>query len=113
MCSRGLHASCRLINGQRPSDLALGEVRIGTSGWSYKEWEGTFYPKGEKKKLSYYSRFFDTVEIDSTFYAYPNTGMILGAVKNTPPGFVFSAKLPKLITHEKALDLGKGVKEDL
>lgn len=53
------------------------------------------------------------MEIDSTFYAYPSKGMILGATRNTPPGFVFSAKLPKLITHEKTLDLEKGVKEDL
>jgi uncharacterized protein YecE (DUF72 family) len=89
------------------------EVHLGTSGWSSKEWEGPFYPKGEKKKLTYYSRFFDTVEIDSTFYAYPSGGMILGATRNTPPGFVFSAKLPKLITHEKRLDLDRGVKEDL
>jgi uncharacterized protein YecE (DUF72 family) len=91
----------------------LADVRLGTSGWSYKEWEGPFYPKGEKKKLSYYSKFFNTVEIDSTFYAYPSQGMVLGATKNTPPGFVFSAKLPKLITHEKTLDLDKGVKDDL
>ncbi len=93
--------------------IGLGEVRLGTSGWSYKEWEGPFYPKGEKKKLGYYSKFFDTVEIDSTFYGYPSKGMILGATKSTPPGFVFSAKLPKLITHEKKLDLERGVKEDL
>jgi len=89
------------------------EVHLGTSGWSYKEWEGPFYAKGEKKKLTYYAKFFDTVEIDSTFYAYPSKGMILGATKSTPPGFVFSAKLPKLITHEKKLDLEKGAKEDL
>jgi len=86
---------------------------LGTSGWSYKEWEGPFYPKGEKKKLTYYSKFFDTVEIDSTFYGYPSKGMILGATRSTPPGFVFSAKLPKVITHEKKLDLEKGAKEDL
>jgi uncharacterized protein YecE (DUF72 family) len=91
----------------------LGEVHLGTSGWSYKEWEGPFYSKGEKKKLTYYSKFFDTVEIDSTFYGYPSKGMVLGAARNTPPGFVFSAKLPKLITHDKKLDLGSGVKEDL
>ena len=91
----------------------MGEVRLGTSGWSYKEWEGPFYPKGEKKKLTYYSKFFNTVEIDSTFYAYPSKGMILGAAKNTPTEFVFSAKLPKLITHEKKLGLERGVKEDL
>lgn len=91
----------------------MGEVHLGTSGWSYKDWEGPFYPKGEKKKLTYYSKFFDTVEIDSTFYAYPSKGMVLGAAKSTPPGFVFSAKLPKLITHEKSLDLERGAKEDL
>ena len=91
----------------------MGQVRLGTSGWSYKEWEGPFYPKREKKKLTYYSRYFNTVEIDSTFYAYPSQGMVLGAAKNTPPDFVFSAKLPKLITHEKTLDTERGVKEDL
>lgn len=91
----------------------MGEVRLGTSGWSYKEWEGPFYPKGEKKKLTFYSKFYDTVEIDSTFYAFPSQGMILGAAKSTPPEFVFSAKLPKLITHDKTLDVERGVKEDL
>ena len=47
---------------------------IGTSGWSYKEWEGVFYPKGEKRKLTFYSKVFKTVEIDSTFYAYRTRG---------------------------------------
>jgi len=93
--------------------FGLGDVLLGTSGWSYKEWEGPFYPKGEKKKLTYYSKFFKTVEIDSTYYAYPNKGFALGATINTPEGFVFSAKLPKLITHDKALDVDRGVKEDL
>jgi uncharacterized protein YecE (DUF72 family) len=91
----------------------LGDILLGTSGWSYKDWEGAFYPEGEKKKLSFYAKFFRTVEIDSTFYAYPSPGMILGANKSTPPGFLFSAKLPKLITHEKSLDIERGVKEDL
>ncbi len=89
------------------------DVLLGTSGWSYTDWEGPFYPKGEKKKLTYYAKFFDTVEIDSTFYAYPKKGFALGLSINTPPGFVFSAKVPKLITHEKALDPSSGVKEDL
>lgn len=91
----------------------MGEVRLGTSGWSYTDWEGPFYPKGEKKKLTFYSKYFDTVEIDSTFYAYPGKGMIIGATKSTPDDFVFSAKLPKLITHEKKLEVESGVKEDL
>lgn len=91
----------------------MSNVSIGTSGWSYKEWEGVFYPKAEKAKLSYYARYFKTVEIDSTFYALPKDSMIRGAIRNTPPDFVFSAKLPKVITHEKSLDLDKGVQRDL
>lgn len=91
----------------------LSNVSIGTSGWSYKEWEGIFYPSGEKRKLSYYARYFKTVEIDSTFYAFPKENMIRGAIRSTPPDFVFSAKLPKVITHEKSLELAKGVQRDL
>jgi uncharacterized protein YecE (DUF72 family) len=91
----------------------LSNVSLGTSGWSYKEWEGVFYPKGEKRKLSYYSRYFKTVEIDSTFYAYPAKAMVEGFASVTPEDFVFSAKLPQLITHKKRLDVEKGVKQDL
>ncbi len=46
-------------------------ILLGTSGWSYKEWEGSFYRKGEKRKLRAYTRIFPTVEIDSTWYRYP------------------------------------------
>jgi uncharacterized protein YecE (DUF72 family) len=91
----------------------LSNVSLGTSGWSYKEWEGVLYPKGEKRKLTYYSRYFKTVEIDSTYYAYPAKAMVQGFASATPEGFVFSAKLPKLITHEKRLDVAKGVQQDL
>jgi uncharacterized protein YecE (DUF72 family) len=90
----------------------LPELKIGTSGWSYRELEGVFYPMGEKAKLAYYARYFPTVEIDSSFYAYPSTKTIASWLRNSPPGFVFSAKLPKLITHDKALDLTKGVGAD-
>ncbi len=92
--------------------LVLAEISIGTSGWSYKEWEGVFYPPKEVKKLTYYSRLFKTAEIDSTFYAYPNRGMVLGWVRNTPPDFEFTAKIPKLITHDKKLDPDMGVAAD-
>lgn len=91
----------------------MAEIYLGTSGWSYKEWEGIFYPKGQKLKLSYYAKYFKTVEIDSTFYAFPKEAMIKGCVKYTPDDFVFTAKLPGLITHDKALELEKGVKQDL
>lgn len=91
----------------------MAETRLGTSGWSYKEWVKVFYPTNETKKLTYYAGIFNTVEIDSTFYAYPAQGTVYGWEKNTPEGFVFSAKIPKLITHDKRLDLEKGVMADL
>jgi uncharacterized protein YecE (DUF72 family) len=84
---------------------------IGTSGWSYKEWIGPFYKK-KTGMFSYYSNFFHTTEINSTFYQYPSEGMILGLLRNSHPGFVFAAKLPKLITHDKWLKVDKGVEND-
>lgn len=91
----------------------MGKAVLGTSGWSYDEWVGVFYPSKETNKLSYYSSVFGTAEIDSTFYSYPSKGLVFGLVRYTRPDFVFSAKLPKLITHEKRLDAGAGVEEDV
>jgi len=91
----------------------LNNVLLGTSGWSYREWIGPFYKKKEKSMLRAYSKVFKTVEIDSTFYAYPSKGMVMGWVKYSPEDFVFAAKLPKLITHEKMLNLEDDVEEDL
>jgi uncharacterized protein YecE (DUF72 family) len=93
--------------------LSLGNVLLGTSGWSYKEWEGNFYQEKEKRKLRAYSSVFKTVEIDSTFYRYPSKGAVMGWLKYSPGDFVFSAKLPKLITHDKKLGLKGEVKADL
>jgi uncharacterized protein YecE (DUF72 family) len=91
----------------------MGEILLGTSGWSYKDWIGPFYRDDEKSKLSSYSKVFKTVEIDSTFYSYPSEAMVSALARYTRPGFVYSAKLPKLITHKKRLDMSKGVEEDL
>ncbi len=88
-------------------------ILLGTSGWSYKEWEGHFYQKSEKRKLRAYSRVFKTVEIDSTFYRYPSKGMVMGWLRYSPPDFIFSAKIPKVITHDKRLGLKESVKADL
>ena len=88
-------------------------ILLGTSGWSYKEWEEIFYQKGEKRKLRAYSQVFKTVEIDSTFYRYPSKGTVMGWLKYSPSEFVFTAKLPKLITHDKKLGLKGDVKSDL
>ena len=91
----------------------MSNILLGTSGWSYKEWEGSFYKKGEKHKLRAYSRIFQTVEIDSTFYRYPSKGTVLGWSRYSPSEFVFTAKLPRIITHEKKLGLEGDVKADL
>jgi uncharacterized protein YecE (DUF72 family) len=91
----------------------MGEIRLGTSGWSYREWIGPFYRETDKSMLMAYQRTFNTVEIDSTFYRYPTKGMVFGWLRYTKPDFVYSAKLPQLITHKKKLDLTQGVEADL
>jgi uncharacterized protein YecE (DUF72 family) len=81
-------------------------VRLGTSSFSATGWVGTFYPPGTKPKdyLSRYSRKLDTVEIDSTFYGSPRPETVRGWYEKTPPGFLFAAKVPELITHDKCLE---------
>jgi uncharacterized protein YecE (DUF72 family) len=93
--------------------LSKENIFLGTSGWSYKEWEEVFYQKGEKRKLRAYSRVFKTAEIDSTFYRYPSKGTVMGWLRYSPSDFVFTAKLPKLITHDKKLGLKGDIKSDL
>ncbi len=95
------------------SSTQTPRIRIGTSGWSYKEWEKVFYPDSKTPKLTYYSSIFNTAEIDSTFYANPSPGLVMGWVRNTPRNFEFSVKLPQSITHKKALDLRAGAEVDL
>ena len=80
-------------------------LRIGCSGWSYEDWVGPFYPKETEPQayLELYSRVFDCVEIDSTFYRAPSPAMIQQWYAKTPEGFVFAPKLPKRITHDQHL----------
>lgn len=79
--------------------------RVGTQGWNYDFWNGTFYPAGMKSadRLELYSRVFDTVEIDSTFYAMPPVERFRSWHERTPADFVFTAKLPRDITHDARL----------
>ena len=90
----------------------MSTILLGTSGWSYKEWIGPFYDD-EKRMFSYYAKFFNTVEINSTFYRYPSRSTIYGLNRAAPPNFIFSAKLPRLITHKKKLDLAEDIRSDL
>ena len=82
-----------------------GNIRLGTSAFTAAGWEGAFYPEGMKPAdyLSYYARQFDTVEIDSTYYRAPSAATVRGWEAKTPPGFLFAAKVPQSITHEKLL----------
>lgn len=80
-------------------------IYIGTQGWNYEGWLGPFYPRKTSKKdfLALYSKVFNTVEIDSTFYAIPASATVLGWAGRTPPHFKFSVKLPSEITHKNRL----------
>jgi uncharacterized protein YecE (DUF72 family) len=88
---------------------------IGCSGWSYKGWTGTFYPSSLENKnwLSYYSKFFKFVEVDSTFYNILSRFVVKGWKDKTPDDFKFVLKFPKIITHEKKMHKGKDISKDL
>ena len=94
-------------------NVAPNSVLLGTSGWSYKEWVGPFYSRMDKSMLRAYAKIFGTAEINSTFYRYPSKGTVMGWARYSPEGFVYSAKLPRLITHDKKLGLGEDVQADL
>ena len=90
----------------------MADLIFGTSGWSYKDWVGPFY-ETSTKMFSHYTRFFNTAEINSTFYRYPSEAMVYGLSRSSPKGFIFSAKLPRLITHEKRLNPEEKVENHL
>ena len=91
----------------------MGDVRIGTSGWSYPsgkgKWNGLFYPATRSKRvgtdqfdeLRFYSEHFDTVEVNTTFYGQPRQDVTRGWASKTPAGFEFSLKLYQKFTHPK------------
>lgn len=78
---------------------------VGTSGYSYKEWKGTFYPKKlpQKEMLSYYAQRFSTVEINNSFYKMPSESVLESWAEQTPDSFRFAFKAPQTITHRKRL----------
>jgi uncharacterized protein YecE (DUF72 family) len=86
------------------------DIRIGTSGYSFEDWKGNFYPdKIEKgKMLDYYVRFFPTVEINSTYYRIPHPAVMANIVKKAPDNFDFMVKVPQSFTHRRT-DLDKDI----
>jgi uncharacterized protein YecE (DUF72 family) len=95
-----------------PAPIRPGPIRLGTSAFTADGWQGTFYPAGLKPVdfLGYYATQFSTVEVDSTFYRIPSAAAVKRWYSVTPPGFIFAAKVPQIITHEKLL---KDAAEDL
>jgi uncharacterized protein YecE (DUF72 family) len=79
-----------------------GRIRIGTSGYSFADWVGTFYPPGTRRNmmLEEYASHFDIVEINTSYYRVPDAGMFERMEARTPPGFEFIVKLYKGMTHE-------------
>jgi uncharacterized protein YecE (DUF72 family) len=81
------------------------EYRVGCSGWSYPHWRHVFYPDGlpQSRWFQHYASVFDTVELNGTFYGLPSERTVDSWHKQAPPGFRFSAKASRLITHFRRL----------
>lgn len=88
----------------------LFELRVGTCGWSYQDWVGPFYPEGSRSgdMLGLYASVFDTVEVNSTFYAVPPKERVERWAEVTPEGFQFCVKAPSAFTHDARLRLDEG-----
>lgn len=85
---------------------AVMNVWIGTSGYSYPDWVGDFYPRGTRsaKMLPYYGRVFPLVELNFTFYRPPTSAMLARLADNAPEHFQFIVKLPRTLSHEQRTD---------
>ncbi len=98
-------------SNKKKSKIQNLKSKIGCQGWNYDDWitkadgETVFYPRGTKSNevLEIYSKMFNTVEVDSTFYAIPASSSVENWYQKTPEDFTFSLKLPQEITHEYGL----------
>jgi uncharacterized protein YecE (DUF72 family) len=90
--------------GRRP-------IRIGCSGWNYASWKQEIYEgKPARLWLEHYAHHFDTVEVNNTFYRLPNRAAVANWERTVPPGFLFTIKASRYLTHVKRLqDLGPGL----
>lgn len=81
------------------------QIRIGTSGWNYPHWQGIFYPPDlpTAKRLEFYVQYFDTVELNASFYRLPNQNTVAHWRQRTPEHFLWAVKASRYITHVKRL----------
>lgn len=95
--------------------MAEHEIHIGTAGWNYPsgegKWSGVFYPSGRVDELEFYSRYFDCVEINSTFYRPHTPAMASAWARRTPPEFRFVVKLWQKFTHPRMFEAHAGQAE--
>ena len=100
-----------MSKSENKSQIPNPKSKIGCQGWNYSDWttkaggDFIFYPRGTRSNemLALYAEIFDTIEVDSTFYAIPPVSTIENWYKKTPENFTFSLKLPQEITHTHAL----------
>ena len=91
---------------------ATHPVRVGCSGWQYRDWRGELYPEGlgQARWLERYAEVFDTVEVNSTFYRLASKNAVERWVRQTPPDFVFALKASRYLIHMRKLrDIGEGI----
>ena len=83
----------------------MATINIGTSSWDFDAWRGVFYPDGLAKNrfLGFYARQFNTVEVNTSFYALPAPAVLIRWVESVPDGFAFALKFPRQISHKKQL----------
>lgn len=89
----------------------MRDWQLGTIGFSYKEWVGAFYPSGmtQREYLSYYSKVFTSIEIDTTFHSIPRRITVQSWYAATPLEFKFTFKIPRTITHDLGLIGAQGI----
>lgn len=85
------------------------KIHIGTSGWHYKHWKGTFYPEGTRddEQFVYYCQHFKTVEVNNSFYKLPESSTFTAWRKAAPRAFLFAVKASRFITHMKKLNMNR------
>ncbi len=85
--------------------MARQRIFVGTSGWTYDDWSGVFYPEGVKgpERLAWYAKVFNTVEINATFYRHPTQAMIDAWNRRLPAGFHLAVKGTRVVTHHSKL----------
>ncbi len=91
-----------------------GRICIGISGWRYAPWRGTFYPRGwpQRRELEFASRVFSSIELNGSFYGLQTPASYARWHAETPPGFIFSVKGSRTITHERRLQNASGLLAD-